>query len=175
MAVAKDDKDKTATEAPEQSAEDKSRAAMGKVAPSEGGTVDTSGGYYVPEAGADPDSVTRVVKHLPKYLQDRIGGVTPEELAADRAAYAEEVNAKRNPQGPRATDGASDEEMAARTGQPIGDGKSTGAPSADDPGSPLREDPEVAARAAGRRSAAGQSGIQGRTATPPAKVTTEGK
>lgn len=158
MAASKD-ADKTATE-PQVSPEELSRQAMGKAAPSEGGTVDDR--YYVPEAGNDPDSVARVVKHLPKYLQDRLGGVTPEELAAERVAYAEEVNAKRNPQGPRATDGASDEEMAARTGQPIGDGKSTGAPSADDPGSPLREDVAAARKAAGQKTAP-----QGRSATAP--------
>lgn len=166
MAAAKDADNKPQaqqeTAAQNVSPEELSRQAMGKAAPSEGGTVDTSDGYYVPEAGSDPDAVARVVKQLPKYLQDRIGGVTPEELAADRAAYGEEVNAKRNPQGPRATDGASDEEMAARTGQPIGDGKSTGAPSADDPGSPLREDVAAARRAAGQTTAP-----QGRSATPP--------
>lgn len=158
MAAKDTGKPAAAADEPKASPEELSRQAMGKVAPGEGGTADV----YVPEAGNDPDSVTRVVKHLPKYLQDRLGGVTPEELAAERVAYAEEVNAKRNPQGPRATDGASDEEMANRTGQPIGDGKSTGAPSADDPGSPLREDVAAARKAAGQKTAP-----QGRSATAP--------
>lgn len=169
MAVAKEtpkDDNKGADATPKVSAEELSRQAMGKVPPSQGGTVDTSSGYYVPEAGADPDSVVRVVKQLPEYLQARLGGLTPEEVAAERVAYAEEVNRKRNPQGPRATDGATDEEMAARTGQPIGDGKSTGAPSADDPGSPLREDVTAARRAAGVNT------VQGRSATPRGQVNT---
>lgn len=166
------------------SAEDRSRAAMGKGPVSEGG----NSGYSaeVPAAGGDPDSVARVVKGLPDYLRDRIGGTTPEELAAARVAYAEEVNARRNPQGPRATDGASDEEMAARTHQPIGDGKSTGAPSADDPGSGLREGKLTASddtnsgtqAAAQARAAAADTGnaqetqVRGRSTQPSGRATT---
>lgn len=205
MAAKDADKQPNTNTEPELSAEEKSRQAMGKGPVSEGGTPGAGEGFaYVPEAGGDPDSVARVVKHLPQYLQDRLGGTTPEQLAAERSSYGEEVNAMRNPQGPRATDGASDEEMARRTGQPIGDGKSTGAPSADDPGSGLREGKLTAGNdtadsgssaamsaAASRRAAANVAGAptpqtqadvqgqtetpQGRTATAPSKATTAAK
>lgn len=188
MAAKDSDKTTTTTDettAPQPTGEDLSRQAMGKGPVSEGGGAD--GVAVVPAAGGDPDSVTRVVKHLPQHLQDRLGGITPEDLSADRAAYGEAVNAARNPQGPRATDGASDEEMASRTGQPIGDGKSTGAPSADDPGSGLREGKLTAGEqtegtaqtaAATRRAAAattgnpGETQVRGRTASAPNKSTT---
>lgn len=189
MAV-KDDKTDTTktTTTPELTDEERSRQAMGKGPVSEGGTGGGNDGVaVVPEAGGDPDSVQRIVKHLPQYLQDRIGGITPEEVAAERAAYGEAVNAARNPQGPRATDGASDEEMAARTGQPIGDGKSTGAPSADDPGSGLREGKltagddttgrgSAAAKRATAAAGAGDSGVsqvRGRSTAPANKVNTQ--
>lgn len=169
------------------SAEDLSRQAMGKGPVSEGGGAD--GVAVVPAAGGDPDSIARIVKHLPQGLQDRLGGVTPEDVSAERASYGEAVNAARNPQGPRATDGASDEEMANRTGQPIGDGKSTGAPSADDPGSGLREGKLTAgeqgqstdaSEAASRRAAAatgnpGETQVRGRSATPTGRTTTASK
>lgn len=83
---------------------------------------------HVPAAGGDPDSVQRVAKTIDGMTgvdkPSGLGADTPEELAAQRAAHGVQVNTERN---------------RAVVPQPPGDGKETGAPSADDPGSGLRE------------------------------------
>lgn len=179
------DKNKDETAAPEMSDEDRTRAAMGKgPAGSNDATGNARTDVYVPAPGGDPDSIARIVKSLPEELRDRVGVTTPEELADARRDYAEKVNAARNPRGNRAAlEGLSDEEKANVTGQPIGDGKSTGAPSADDPGSALREgkltaDDDKAATtstAAAQRAAVGASTVKGRRAAGSQKDTTEEK
>jgi hypothetical protein len=162
--------------------EERSREAMGKSpagTPSgdSGNGNDSPGNASVAAAGGDPDSIQRVVKHLPDDLRERsgLGASDPEELSAQRTAYAEEVAAQRSGRPGRAElKGMSDEEKAAATGQPLGDGKAEGAPSADDPDSPERE----AAAAGQARSAAGQSKLtapQGRSASAPTKATTAPK
>lgn len=146
MATSKDDKEKNE----DVSAEVLARRAMGKTDnASDSGSGDkgvvaagiesgeeSPGNAFVPAAGGDPDSVQRAIKLLPQGVREvaNLGADNPDELAYQRAEYGDEGNARRNWGGRRLPDTLSDEEKAAITGQPLGDGKSTGAPSADDPG-----------------------------------------
>lgn len=160
-----------------------SKAPAGANAAAAGG--DDGESYNVPAAGLDPDSVQRVMKHLPESLREQanLGAATPEELSAQRAAYGKAVREARDAGRPGREElrGLPDDVKAAVTGQPVGDGKAEGAPSADDPDAAARDEAAADAEAAGQskivaaEQAPAEKASGPRRTAGPRKATTEGK